>query len=221
MTPRPVANPFLFSHARMHGRRHGTQLCACRIDRRDPTSVLTGRPEPEAFFNVLSRPATGHVGVTRRADADIASSFHRAGWSRRRGGTADLDELRAGTGTLRSSPWDTSWIDRFSAAQFRVVFNASDISDGAAMNYASAFYSDYHEVHNTSDGIRVPVIVFRRLGTPMAFNDAMWEKYAIGEDTKTTDGGAPAKRNCPFGARAPAHPLRMRPTRSRISRREE
>jgi intracellular sulfur oxidation DsrE/DsrF family protein len=116
----------------------------------------------------------------------------------------DLEELRAGVTAARSTSWDTSWIDRLNAAQFRVVFNASDISDGAAMNYASTFFQDYREVHSTSDAQTRPVIVFRRLGTPMALNDSMWEKYAIGEDTKTSESGAPAKRNVFWASRAGA-----------------
>ncbi|MGH9889739.1 MAG: hypothetical protein ACREBE_29695 [bacterium] len=107
----------------------------------------------------------------------------------------DAQELRAATVSAQSSAWDTSWIDKVAQAQFRVVFNASDISDGAAMNYASTFLGDYREVHGTTDVQTRPVIVFRRNGTPMAFNDAMWEKYGIGADAKVTDSGAPAKRN--------------------------
>jgi intracellular sulfur oxidation DsrE/DsrF family protein len=110
----------------------------------------------------------------------------------------DVDELRAASSVTVSSPkWDTSWIDRLERAKYRVVFNASDISDGAAMNYAETFFGDYHEVHDTNDQQTRPVIVFRRLGTPMAFNDAMWDKYSLGEDTKVTDDAtkAPAKRN--------------------------
>jgi len=116
----------------------------------------------------------------------------------------DADELRAGTFSATQSGWDTSWLDRLATAQFRVVFNASDISDGAAMNYASTFFGDFHEAHGTTDAQTRPVIVFRRNGTPMAFNDAMWEKYAIGADAKITDAGAPARRNVFWKPRAGA-----------------
>jgi hypothetical protein len=47
----------------------------------------------------------------------------------------DADELHAATHLTASGPWDTSWIDRVGAAQYRVVFNASDISYGAALNH--------------------------------------------------------------------------------------
>jgi hypothetical protein len=108
----------------------------------------------------------------------------------------DPDELRASP-TASMSAWDTSWLDRLAGGKYRVVFNASDISDGAAMNYASTFLDHFHEVHGTSDKQTRPVIVFRRLGTPMAFNDVMWDRYELGADTKVTDPAtkAAAKRN--------------------------
>jgi intracellular sulfur oxidation DsrE/DsrF family protein len=110
--------------------------------------------------------------------------------------TLDADELKALT-TATGSEWDTSWIDKLASAQFRVVFNASDIADGAAMNYAGTFLDHYHEVHGTSDAQTRPVIVFRRLGTVMAFNDVLWERYPIGEERKVTDPTthAPATKN--------------------------
>jgi hypothetical protein len=109
----------------------------------------------------------------------------------------DADEMRAASVATAGSPWDTSWLERLAAAQYRVVFNASDIADGAAMDYASTFFDNYHEAHGTSDAQTRPVIVFRRLGTVMALNDMLWDKYSIGEDRKVNDPAthAPAKRN--------------------------
>ena len=112
----------------------------------------------------------------------------------------DADEMRAASAasvTTSESPWDTSWLDRLAAAQYRVVFNASDIADGAAMDYAAGFLDGYREVHGTTDAQTRAVIVFRRLGTVMALNDMLWEKYNIGEDRKINDSSthAPAKRN--------------------------
>lgn len=108
----------------------------------------------------------------------------------------DADELRAGTEASRGA-WDTSWIDKLARARYRVVFNASDVSDGAAFNYVYSFYHDYHEVHATPDDQLRPVVVIRRLGTPLGLNDTLWDRYGIGEDLKLTDSAtqAPARRN--------------------------
>jgi intracellular sulfur oxidation DsrE/DsrF family protein len=108
----------------------------------------------------------------------------------------DPDEMRAASSPA-SGPWDTSWLDRLATAQYRVVFNASDIADGAAMDFAATFLDHMHEAHDTTDKQTRPVIVFRRLGTVMAFNDAIWDRYKLGEDRKVTDSAtqAPARRN--------------------------
>ena len=92
--------------------------------------------------------------------------------------TIDADELSAAPSSDRG-PWDTSWLDKLATAQYRVVFNASEIADGAAMYYATAFLDDFRAAHGTTDTNTRPVIVFRRLGTVMAFNDTMWDRYRI------------------------------------------
>ena len=108
----------------------------------------------------------------------------------------DPDELRA-VPASRGSSWDTSWIDALAAAKYRVVFNASEIGDGAAMFFARQFLGDFHEVHGTEDSSTRAAIVFRGTGVPMAFNDVVWERYAVGEEVKLADPdtGRSAKRN--------------------------
>jgi hypothetical protein len=119
----------------------------------------------------------------------------------------DVDEVRAAAAAPAAGPWDTSWLDRLATAKYRVVFNGSDIADGVAMSFAAEFLDHYHEVHGTTDAETRPVIVFRRLGTVMALNDAMWERYAVGESLKVTDPvtRAPARRNV-FWRAAPGAP---------------
>src|SRR5438552_3776296 len=90
--------------------------------------------------------------------------------------TLDADERHAAT--LRGGgPWDTSWLDRVASAQHRVVFNTSEVADGNVLSYVNSFLDDFHTVHGTSDEQTRPVVVFRRLGTPMALNDRLWERY--------------------------------------------
>jgi intracellular sulfur oxidation DsrE/DsrF family protein len=110
--------------------------------------------------------------------------------------TFDAAELAADTAPA-SGDWDLSWLDKLVTAKYRVTFNAGEIADGTAMDYAERFYNQFHEVHNTNDDDTRAVLVFRHLGTVMALNDAMWEKYGIGEDRKVNDPktNAPAKRN--------------------------
>src|SRR5438309_1529746 len=106
--------------------------------------------------------------------------------------TLDADELKAaarGAHGARGShgEWDISWIDRLATAQYRVVFNASDIADGLALDRAATFLDHFHDIHGTTDAQTRAVVVFRANGTGMAFNDAMWERYAIGDYAKVKD----------------------------------
>src|SRR5438477_10007181 len=110
--------------------------------------------------------------------------------------TFDADELDAAS--LRSHElWDTSWLESLASAQYRVVFNTSEVSEGNVLSYVASFLDDFHTVHGTTDEQTRPVVVFRRLGTPMALNDRLWDRYAIGEDLKINDPNTrvPAKRN--------------------------
>jgi len=110
--------------------------------------------------------------------------------------TVDADELQA-LSPRHAGPWDTSWLAKLASAQHRVVFNTSEINEGNVLSYVNSFLDDFHTVHGTTDDQTRAVIVFRRLGTPMALNDALWERYAIGEDQKIKDPNtkAPATRN--------------------------
>jgi hypothetical protein len=117
----------------------------------------------------------------------------------------DPDELHATSQPPAGGPWDTSWIARVESATYRVVFNASDISYGAVFDYAETFFDHFHELHDTTDSQTRPVIVARRLGVALGLNDAMWERYKLGEDTKTKDPstGLPALRNVFWISRTP------------------
>lgn len=108
----------------------------------------------------------------------------------------DPTELRA-EASAAPGAWDTSWIDRLATAKYRVVFNGNVIDDGAVMDYAATFIEHYREVHDTAVTETRPVVVFRRLGTQMALNDHLWERFAIGADLKIKDPvtGSPAQRN--------------------------
>lgn len=137
----------------------------------------------------------------------------------------DPEELRAaplvdGTGA-GESPWDTSWIKRVEDARYRAVFNADAIADGAAMDFAAGFLDGFHEVHATSDADTRAVIVFRRMGTPTALNDALWERYRIGEATKIDDPAthAPALRNVYWRGYAGSSPESLAVTLETLGRR--
>ena len=74
-----------------------------------------------------------------------------------------------------------------------------DINDGLALVHATFYRQGYHDQFGLDASDVIPVVVFRHLSTAMAFNDALWAKYALGERSKIVDPatGKDALRN-PF-----------------------
>src|SRR5262245_27676055 len=64
-----------------------------------------------------------------------------------------------------AGPWDMTWVDKLKDVPYRVVIDASTVEDGYALDLASAFMDQYHEVYDTKDDQTRAVIVMRRLGT--------------------------------------------------------
>lgn len=110
---------------------------------------------------------------------------------------ASIPEL-AGAETVRrhvaAPSWDMSWVDRLSAAPYKAVVDTTKVQDDE-LNTAADMLDTFHEVYD-KDEMRV-VVVLRHFAAAMGLNDAMWDRYAIGEERNVTDPAtkAPAKRN--------------------------
>lgn len=115
-------------------------------------------------------------------------------------GAASITALSAEElGESQQTAWDMSWLALLAAAPYKVVFDTTATADGLALDLSAGFMDQYHEVHNTRDEQTRAVIVMRQQGTSMAFNDAMWEKYPLGERAQINDPAthAPVRHN-PF-----------------------
>jgi intracellular sulfur oxidation DsrE/DsrF family protein len=86
-----------------------------------------------------------------------------------------------------AAAWDLTWIDRLTG-KYRTVFDAPGINDGTVFTNASVFMMGFREVYDASDADMQAVIVMRHDGVPLAFNDAMWEKYGIGAAAGVRNG---------------------------------
>jgi hypothetical protein len=85
-----------------------------------------------------------------------------------------------------SLTWDSSWMGKISA-RHKAVFDSPEINDGTALYHAMSYLGSVKDVFGTNDSDASVVVVLRHRAVPMLFNDAMWEKYDIGTETKTTD----------------------------------
>lgn len=109
--------------------------------------------------------------------------------------------------TMRSGhanpTWDMSWVDRVSAAPYKAVIDGTKL-DNDPLYTAADIMDRFHEVYDTPDTQTRVVVVMRHFGAAMGVQDALWEKYGIGEERSVTDQAtkAPARRN-PFLRAAP------------------
>ena len=102
--------------------------------------------------------------------------------------------------------WDMTWLDKLAKTKYKAVFDSTSLADGAAPDLAAGIWSDFGEVYGADDGACM-VIIMRQSGQVMAYNDIMWEKYAIGQERKVNDPVTrnPATRN-PFLKSNPGDP---------------
>lgn len=118
----------------------------------------------------------------------------------------DAEERVVGQHSSPNAAWDMSWVDGIQRAQYKAVFDSPSLSDGAALDLAAGIQDNFKEVYGSDDVARM-VIVMRQLGQVMAFNDQMWDRYAIGEERKVNDPATkqPARRN-PYAKAVPGEP---------------
>jgi hypothetical protein len=89
----------------------------------------------------------------------------------------------------RSTQWDDSWFARLTA-KHKAVFDSPQIEDGMAVANASFFVSGMRDAAGAGEHDVQAVVVVRHQAIPMAFNDAMWQKYEIGKDKKIKAPGS-------------------------------
>ena len=94
--------------------------------------------------------------------------------------------------------WDDTWTERVRNHE-SAVYDIPEVAGGGTLSKAAMVMDDYKAARGFGDDRLTTVIVMRHLAVPMAFNDAMWDKYEVGKALKVDDPatGEPARRN-PF-----------------------
>lgn len=120
----------------------------------------------------------------------------------------DAEELSRATDFTATpgAAWDMSWTEQLQRAQYKAVFDSPALGDGSALDLAAGIQDSFKEVYGSDDVVRM-VIIMRQLGQVMAFNDDLWNRYAIGEERKVNDPVTkqPARRN-PWAKAMPGEP---------------
>jgi hypothetical protein len=111
-------------------------------------------------------------------------------------------------GSTQGGKWDDSWFGRLTASH-KAVFDSPQIEQDMTLGplHASRYIAGMMDALALKPNEIQAVVVIRHRAIPFAFNDAMWEKYPIGETYKVKSGDTWATRNTlagPRGNRAPS-----------------
>lgn len=117
-------------------------------------------------------------------------------------------DVHASSLPVETGPWDMSWLAALERASYRAVVDVSTLEEGYALHLAGMLIDQVREVHGVPDEQVRIVLVHRRGGTPIVFNDTLWARFPLGEETEQTDPAtsAPARRNPFYTARPGGSP---------------
>ena len=92
--------------------------------------------------------------------------------------------------------WDDSWFGRLTA-KHKAVFDSPDIAENSTLGFLQAqrYIMGMRDALNAGPNDVQTVIVVRHKSIPFAFNDAMWEKYKIGDVSSVKSDGVSATKN--------------------------
>lgn len=97
---------------------------------------------------------------------------------------------------LSAAPMDDKWLDNLKG-RYRQYYDATSVNSGFALAYAMNWLDTMKSAYNVTDKDLNAVIGFRHFSIPVAYDDAVWAKYKLGEFAQLNDPktNAPATRN--------------------------
>lgn len=103
---------------------------------------------------------------------------------------------------LTASPMDDKWLDNLKG-RYRQYYDATSANSGFALAYAMNWMDTMKSAYAVKDADLNAVIGFRHFSIPLAYTDAIWAKYKLGEFAQITDPAtkAPATRNIFFNSK--------------------
>jgi hypothetical protein len=106
--------------------------------------------------------------------------------------------------TTGDGPWDMSWLERVDRAKYRMMFDIGAYAQGGGLRYARNYLNGIRDGWNAEAPDVIAVLGISGDAYPIVFDDAMWEKYGLGEWSKTNDPRthAPSVRNVWWQPRA-------------------
>ena len=137
-------------------------------------------------FNDVATPRRGFLGTLAAAAA---------------AGFASLTPLRL---EAKTSPRPAStngldasfeaWLNKITG-KHKMLFDAPEVNGGMPVIWPRVWLNGNNENYGTKDADNSAVIVLRHSAIPIAMQDALWEKYKLGEVFNIKNGDAPATKN--------------------------
>jgi intracellular sulfur oxidation DsrE/DsrF family protein len=103
---------------------------------------------------------------------------------------------------LAAPPMDEKWVDNLKGKN-RQYFDATTVNAGFALAYAMNWMDTMKAAYGLTDKDLNAVIGFRHFSIPIAYTDAIWAKYKLGEFAQVNDPktNAPATRNIYYNSK--------------------
>src|SRR5690349_21307900 len=179
-----------------------------------PSACFPARKRYRLPGRVSRAKSLGPFGRTPRKENVVMSpldSDSRADSDRR----AFLAQVGAGTlallGTpallgaeslVSSSPFDDKWVDNLKG-RYRQYFDGVTVNDGFPLGFAMNWMDTMKSTYNLTDKDLNAVVGLRHFAIPIAYTDAIWAKYKLGEFAKVMDPATkqPATRNIYFNSK--------------------
>jgi len=117
------------------------------------------------------------------------------------GAPAILHAESLGLGVL--APADDRWLDGLKG-KYRQYFDATTVNSGFSLAYAMNWMDTMKAAYELKDSDVNAVVGLRHFSIPIAYTDAIWAKYKLGEFANVIDPQtkAPATRNIFYNAKA-------------------
>ena len=98
-------------------------------------------------------------------------------------------------------PMDEKWVDNLKG-RYRQYFDATSVDSGFSFAYAMNWMDTMKAAYGVTDKDLNAVVGLRHFSIPLAYTDAIWSKYKLGEFAKINDPktNAPATRNIYFNS---------------------
>ena len=83
--------------------------------------------------------------------------------------------------------WDDTWATTLAAGKYKAVIDGPELGEADFLWQAHAFFDGCKKVLSAQESEIAVAVVIRHEAIPVAYNDAIWQKYDLGKRLKVKD----------------------------------